>query len=102
MVITAVKRVATYGIFKDNIPGLLKTPSIKNGHYYRLILTKREIEIMGLLYESKTYSQIGNKLFIAERTVENHANSIYKKINVKNRTEFGIVATRLGLNYMGG
>jgi DNA-binding NarL/FixJ family response regulator len=102
IVITAITRVVTYGIYKDNIPCLLKTPAEKDGHYYRLILSPREIQIMGLLLQSKSFIQIGKELFISTYTVGNHAKSIYKKIKVKNRAEFGIVATKLGLNYMGG
>lgn len=100
--INAIRRVHEYGIYKDNIPCLLKSPAFKDGHYYRLILSPREIGIMGLLYQSKSYEEIGKELFISVNTVENHAKSIYKKIKAKNRAEFGIVATRLGLNYIGG
>jgi DNA-binding NarL/FixJ family response regulator len=101
-VISAIRTVIAHGSYKDNLPSLFKTPAIKDGHYYRLLLSPREIGIMTLLYQSKTYSQIGKELFISANTVENHARSIYKKINAKNRAEFGIVATKLGLNYMGG
>ncbi|MBK9286008.1 MAG: response regulator transcription factor [Sphingobacteriaceae bacterium] len=100
--VTAIRRVSEYGTYKDNIPCLLKSPAYKDGHYYRLILSPREIGIMGLLYQSKSYEEIGKELFISSNTVENHAKSIYKKIKAKNRSEFGIVATRLGLNYIGG
>ncbi len=102
MLVSAIKRVNEYGIYKDNIPCLLKSPGHKDGHYYRLILSPREIGIIGLLYQSKSYEEIGKELFISTNTVENHAKSIYKKIKAKNRSEFGIVATRLGLNYIGG
>lgn len=100
--IGAIRHVNEYGIYKENIPCLLKSPAIKDGHYYRLILSPREIGIMGLLYQSKSYEEIAKELFISASTVENHAKSIYKKIKAKNRSEFGIVATRLGLNYIGG
>ena len=102
LLITAINRVNEFGIFKDNLPCLIKSPAMKDGHYYRLILSPREIGIMGLLYQSKSYEEIAKELFISANTVENHAKSIYKKIKVKNRLEFGIVATRLGLNYLGG
>lgn len=99
---SAIRRVALYGVYKDNIPCLLRTPADKDGHYYRLILSQREVEVLGLLYQSKSYEEIGKELFISPNTVENHAKSIYRKTNAKNRTEFGIIATRLGLNYIGG
>jgi len=97
-----IKRVISYGIFKDNIPCLLKAPAVKDGHYYKLILSSREIEIMGLLYQSKTYKQIGDELFISVNTVDNHTKSMFKKTNVKNREEFVLLVSKLGLNYMFG
>jgi two-component system response regulator DegU len=101
IIISALKRVATYGVYKDNIPFLLQNPARKDGHYYRLILSPREIEIMILLHQSKSYIQIGKELFISAFTVENHAQSIFKKTNTKNREELGILVTKFGLNYMG-
>lgn len=101
LLITAIKKVHVDGSYKENIPCLLKTPAAKDGHYYRLILSPREIQIMGLLYRSKSFVEIGKELFISAYTVENHAKAIYRKTNVKNRAEFGILVAKLGLNYMG-
>lgn len=101
LLIQAIRRVHSYGLYKDNIPCLLQKPAIKDHHYYRLIFTKREIEIIGLLCQAVSYKQIGVSLFISEKTVENHAKSIFKKISVKTRSEFGITATKLGLQFLG-
>lgn len=101
LVCEAIRRVVTYGIYRDNIPCLLKNPALKDGHYYKLIFTKRELGIINLLCESKSYKDIGLHLFISAKTVENHAKSIFKKVNVKNRAEFGILAIKKGLNYLG-
>lgn len=102
VIISAIRRVALYGTYKDNVPCLLKSPALKDGHYYKLLLTPREIVIMNSIYESKSYRQIADQLFISEKTVENHAKSIFNKVKVKSRAEFGIVVTKLGLNYIGG
>jgi DNA-binding NarL/FixJ family response regulator len=101
IVVSAIERVITYGIFKENIPALLKVPAEKNGHYYRLVLTQREIQIIGLLYQLKTYDQISKELFIAVNTVGNHLKSIFKKTGVKNREELILLMAKCGLNYMG-
>ncbi len=51
-------------------------------------LTDREKEIAKLLLEGLSYNEISKKLNITVRTVKAHAQSIYKKKNVKNRLQF--------------
>jgi DNA-binding CsgD family transcriptional regulator len=55
-------------------------------------LTRREIDVVLLLSKGLKNKDIGEKLFISEYTVENHLRSIYRKMDVNNRTE---VAHRL-------
>lgn len=47
-------------------------------------LTEREVEIIKLLCRQKTAKEIGEKLFIAQRTVEGHKNNLFSKIGVRN------------------
>jgi DNA-binding CsgD family transcriptional regulator len=49
-------------------------------------LTRREVEIVNLLYLGLKNSEISERLFISEHTVENHLKSIYQKLGVNNRT----------------
>lgn len=46
-------------------------------------LTAREIEIVKLIGLEMTNAQIGEKLFISERTVETHRKNIFRKTNTK-------------------
>jgi two-component system, NarL family, nitrate/nitrite response regulator NarL len=46
-------------------------------------LTAREIEIVKLIAEEFNNAQIGDKLFISERTVETHRKNIFRKTNTK-------------------
>ncbi len=46
-------------------------------------LTNREIEIVKLIAEEYSNAQIGDKLFISERTVETHRKNIFRKTNIK-------------------
>jgi len=48
------------------------------------LLTDREIEIIKLLCRQKTAKEIGETLFIAQRTVEGHKNNLFSKIGVRN------------------
>jgi len=48
-------------------------------------LTPREVEVALMLKDAHTYNAIADKLKISARTVKAHAQSIYKKLNVKDR-----------------
>jgi len=47
-------------------------------------LTKREIEIIKLIVQEHSSSEIAEKLFISLGTVETHRHNIFKKLDVKN------------------
>lgn len=53
----------------------------------RFDLTKREIEILGLLMAGLETSAISENLSISENTVKKHATSIYKKLGISSRWE---------------
>ncbi|MFW5647978.1 MAG: response regulator [Candidatus Alkaliphilus sp. MAG34] len=55
-------------------------------------LTKREYEVLTLIAEGFNNREIANHLFISEKTVKNHVSSIFKKINVSDRTQAAIYA----------
>ncbi|MFC2127857.1 response regulator [Bacteroidota bacterium] len=50
-------------------------------------LTKKEIEILGLLSKGNTTKDIAAELFISMRTVETHRSNMLKKLKVKNSAE---------------
>ncbi len=50
-------------------------------------VTAREIEILAILAQGKTAAEIGQTLFISQRTVAAHLYNVYRKCGVKNRVE---------------
>ncbi len=60
-------------------------------------LTPREEEILKLLATGESNREIGKRLFISEQTVKNHVASIFRKLQVNDRTKAALLAVKLGL-----
>jgi DNA-binding NarL/FixJ family response regulator len=63
----------------------------------RLGLTPRELEVLGQVAEGRTNRQIGEQLFISEKTASVHVSRILSKVGATNRGEAAAIARRLGL-----
>jgi DNA-binding CsgD family transcriptional regulator/tetratricopeptide (TPR) repeat protein len=63
----------------------------------RLGLTDRERTVLELLAEGHTNREIGETLFIAEKTASVHVSRILAKLGVRSRVEAATAAHRLGL-----
>jgi two-component system response regulator DegU len=100
IVAAAIKAVNEGKVFEDNIPELLKTKSFKDRHYYKLLYSLREKEIIHYLCKGFSVKEISNKLFITNSAVESKLTIIYKKANVKNRHEFLAFAIKNGLQFL--
>jgi DNA-binding NarL/FixJ family response regulator len=60
-------------------------------------LTRREREIIQMVAEGKSSTQIGDKLSISPRTVEVHRSNLMKKLALKNRAELIRYAIQHGI-----
>lgn len=60
-------------------------------------LTKRELEVLKLLAVGMYNKGVAYELHISERTVKNHVSSIFKKIDVSDRTQAAVFAIRNNL-----
>jgi len=65
-------------------------------------LTERELEVIALLGEGRRNKQIGERLFISEKTVRHYLTSIFDKLHVNDRLELMIYSYRHGLAKMPG
>lgn len=61
------------------------------------LLTRRELEVLKLLSIGLYNKEIGEKLEISERTVKNHISSIFRKINVTDRTQAAVFSIKNNL-----
>src|SRR6266536_733521 len=60
-------------------------------------LTRRETEVLALVAQGRSNRQIGQQLFITEKTASLHVSHILTKLGVASRVEAAGVAHRLGL-----
>ena len=60
-------------------------------------LTKREVEILQLVADGKSTTQVASDLFISAKTVKNHLASIYDKLNARDRTQAVLSGVRIGI-----
>ncbi len=60
-------------------------------------LTGREVEVLQLMALGRTNQEIARQLFVAPGTIKAHAASIFRKLDVANRTEAVARARQLGV-----
>jgi two-component system NarL family response regulator len=63
-------------------------------------LTKRELEVLGLVVKGLSNRKIGDALSITEGTVKIHINNILSKMGVEDRTQAATAAVRRGIIHL--
>ena len=58
------------------------------------MLTRRELEVLIFVATGMFNKEIAEKMSISERTVKNHISSIFKKIDVADRTQAAVFAIK--------
>jgi two-component system, NarL family, response regulator DevR len=58
-------------------------------------LTDQERKILALIAEGLTNRQIGERMFLAEKTVKNYVSSILSKLGLERRTQAAVLASKL-------
>ena len=60
--------------------------AVRNAGRAHLGLSARESEVMDLIASGRSNGEIARELFLSEKTVKNHVNRIYAKLEVRSRT----------------
>ncbi len=58
-------------------------------------LTEQELKLLGLIAEGLTNRQIGERMFLAEKTVKNYVSTMLQKLGLERRTQAAVLASRL-------
>lgn len=105
-VLAAVRKVHGGELWLDQslmqaLLGQLVAPAPKaNPEAQRIAsLTAREREVIGMIVQGNgaLNKDLAEKAFISERTLRNHLTAIYQKLDVANRLELYVYATKHGL-----
>ena len=100
-VVDAIERVrAGEPVFTPSLAGLVLSEfrRIAGGGPSEPVLTERENEVLKLVAKGYTYREIGEKLFISTKTVQNHVQNILTKLQLKKRYELMRYAIQKGLD----
>lgn len=60
-------------------------------------LTTRELEILTLIAAGASNREIGEKLYLSEKTIKNYITSIFQKLQTNDRTQAAVYAIQRGL-----
>jgi two-component system response regulator DevR len=97
--VDAVRRVASGQSLLDPVVTQKVLERIRNGGHdgpeELASLTPQERRILELIAQGMTNRQIGEHLFLAEKTVKNYVSSLLAKLGVERRTQAAILANRL-------
>jgi two-component system, NarL family, response regulator DevR len=94
----AVRRVAAGQSLIDPQLTVRVLDRLRNGpteHPELASLTDQERKILVLIAEGLTNRQIGERLFLAEKTIKNYVSSILAKLGLERRTQAAVLASRL-------
>ena len=62
-----------------------------------LAITKRELEILGLIADGLSNREIAERLFVSENTVKTHSSRVFDKLGARRRTQAVQLGKQLGL-----
>ena len=93
LVVEKVVEKEVYVTLPDRQAGFILNTSLIS----QLDLSKRELEILGLMAQGHSNEEIAAKLFVSLSTVKTHNQNLFFKLDVKRRTQAVEKAKRLNL-----
>ncbi|MCL6538568.1 MAG: response regulator transcription factor [Acidothermus sp.] len=97
-IVTAIRTVAAGGSLLDTatttrvLQRLRDQASRREAQDPLNVLTEQERRVLELIGEGLTNRQIGERLFLAEKTVKNYVSSLLAKLGLQRRTQAAILA----------
>jgi DNA-binding NarL/FixJ family response regulator len=97
----AIFKVKECGFYFDNLSEGIKDVITKNdgSQFRQLVFSRRETEIIPMIFEGKTSKAIADELNIVVKTVEAHRKNIYRKTHSLTVTDFMKYSLTHGLSF---
>ncbi len=100
IMMSAIQLVLSGGVYIP--PALVQNGGqMEMAAYSQVKLTPRQTEVLRLLVDGQSNKEIARNLKLSEATVKAHISSIFKVLNVSNRTQAALVAKKSGLGVSG-
>lgn len=96
MIVKAV-HAAAKGLYWENGKVLQHRKVKPSSNHQKSSLSPREMEVLKMLADGMSNKEIAYVLGISEQTVKNHVASIFRKLDVRDRTQAVIYALKHGL-----
>ncbi len=81
------------GVIRAASVGVDKLPRAES----KSLLSARQQEILSLIADGATNTEIATRLYLSHHTVKQHTSALYRKLDVRNRTHAVQVARRRGI-----
>jgi NarL family two-component system response regulator LiaR len=92
-VIVERERIVEREVMVPSLPSF----ALNEQRLQELAITKRELEILGLIAQGLSNREIAEKLFVSENTVKTHSSRLFDKLNARRRTQAVQRGKELGL-----
>jgi len=90
-------KVETRIIEKEVYINTSERPEINQKEIENLGISKRELDVLGLMAKGLSNEEIAEKLFVSLNTVKTHSSNIFLKLDAKRRTQAVEKAKRLNI-----
>ena len=90
----ALIEVMEKGFYHTNTVTKVLVDSLSDKDDGHVVLKEREIEFIKYACTEKTYREIAEEMFLSPKTVEGYRDSIFEKLNLRNRTGLVIYAIK--------
>ncbi len=93
-ILSAIRVIHSGGtVFQADILDFIRgrvSAGVSGSKVFELLLSPREMEIVGLIAEGLSNKEIGERLFLTNGTVRNHISTILEKTGLEHRTQIAV------------
>jgi DNA-binding NarL/FixJ family response regulator len=97
---TALRTVHSQGIYYPQVYQNQLLHGIMKKRFDPPALTPKELELLAYCVTDLTYKQIASEMKTSMRSIDGHRDSLFQKLNVKNRVGLAVFAIKTGLVHL--